>query len=181
MFFRKNKQNGFTLIELLVTMGILVVFLVGGIPAFRNYRYKVELADEIAKYQGMVYEAKSMSQAPEVNDSENVIAYVAGLNVEQNEYFIATIDDSDIDCTNVSEMNLIQENTFDENIEVSTNTKQQVLVLFSTEKQGKIIKTCNLEDINFQHSGLDNSNKKNKKSIGINKITGQVFINDENE
>lgn len=66
------RDKGMTLIELLVSIGIVVLLLVIGVPAYRHYSYVNDLNQAAQDVKNAILETQSYALAPEENKPQEV-------------------------------------------------------------------------------------------------------------
>lgn len=154
-------MRGFTLIELLVTIGIIVLLLAVGIPAFRGFGSRNELDFAAQNIKSAVVDAQNYSLAPRLEKPTNIDIYSVSFAVTGPKRF--SVDEGNL---TLKEFNLSSNINF---------ISPALTIPFSISGKGKIVYSGNLiPDIVIEHGKL--SSGQNRRTIKIIKETGQVEI-----
>lgn len=170
----KQFHSGFTLIEILVTIAIVGLLLIVSVPAFRNYKYKNDLARGADMVQSAIYEAKNLALAPQVEKSDDVGYYVIKFTPasEGNEFYIYEAEDEN---TPYSSGNLVKKFDLPTGVKFD-NTLLPEGIVFSIKDQAKIVKPKDDAYIKIYHEKIKSGDKNADRTIIVNHITGQVSI-----
>lgn len=159
--FATRYSRGFTLIELLVTIGIIVLILAVGTPAFRGFGLRNELDFAAQNIKGAVIDAQNYTLAPRSEKPSNIDIYTVNIGVADSKKF--SVNEGSLV---LKDFNLPQNVTF---------VSSSIIIPFSISGKGKIIYSEDtIPDVVIEHNKL--SSGQNRRTIKIIKETGQVEI-----
>ena len=177
-------NRGFTLVELLVTIGIVMILMVVSIPNFAKYRNLSDLSNAGKLIQSEIYKTRSLSLAPATNKNPETNAYVFDLvKTEDTSYTMQIKQVNYVEKTNsYTDLGIVETLDIPKNISITCDATGLCFEsIFSIEKYGRIVEisssTENIENplvFDIDVSSIKVSNII--KSVGTNKITGQVSI-----
>lgn len=161
-------RNGYTLIELLVSISISIILLGFGFSAFRSFGATNELDSGIERIKNSLLEMRNFAFAPESIKSSNITHYGIKFNIDENSFILVRIKDDKCELGSIdSEIEKYTLNT----ILKLDSAPQLVCVKIGPEAETAIIGENLIK--------VEHLRTKKIKTIVINKITGQIDIQNE--
>lgn len=183
--------KGFTLVELLVTISIVMLLMVVSIPNFAKYRNLNDLGNAGKLIQSEIYKTRSLTLAPATDKNPDTNAYVFDLiKVDDSQYAMQIKQVNYLEESNTfTDLGVVETLDVPKNIEVTCDATGLCFeAIFSIQTYGRIVNisssTENLDNPLVYNIEISSTKVSDIiKTIGTNKITGQVSIvtNQNNE
>jgi len=178
----RHLQRGITLVEIMITIGITVLMMGVGIPAFRTYQFQNELNNYSENVKDIILTTQNYALAPEYDKNPNFNSYILYFDDSSQSFriFSGNCDESGLKQV-LEEKNAVKSIAIDPNlVKIESNLSEgdrQKVICYGIGSQGKIIYPVDNLDINFTltHKKISDD-KNNVRSIKLNPITGQVSI-----